>query len=67
MLPRKTSSSKGSAACYGGSSPNYGDRDFGCFLQFFEVVMADLTGRAAAWNTFTVGAIGLRQIAAFAI
>ena len=46
-----------------GSSINYGDRDVGCFLQFSEVLMADLTGSAASWDTCTVGAIGLRQIA----
>ena len=39
------------------SSSNYGDRDVGCFLQFFEVVMTDLTGQAAPWDTCTVGAL----------
>jgi hypothetical protein len=33
------------------SSSKYADRDVGCFLQFFEVVMADLTGPAAPWDT----------------
>jgi hypothetical protein len=53
-------------ARHSGPSSNKGDRVLGCFLPFFEVVTADVTGPAATWSTCStkLGAIGLRQIAA---
>jgi hypothetical protein len=62
----QTSFSKASTARHSGPSSNKGDRVLGCFLPFFEVVTADVTGPAATWSTCStkLGAIGLRQIAA---
>jgi hypothetical protein len=51
MLPLENQLKQRIHSCHSGSKSSHGDRDVGCFLQFFEVVMADWTGLAAPWDT----------------